>query len=211
MNLTSDFQRALETALADSDLRLMRFTSVFTCEVNSAECRALSAPGLSDRFPLMRGQKRSARATDSSGAGEEGPSKSAKRRARQGAAAKAKANAATEENRRRQQQARGGDGGGRGGGGGGGGGGKAGGKGKPTGGGGGGGGPSGGGGRDLPAGAKDRTDDNRLICFAYSRGSCTRGAGCRFAHVCWWCEGKHPGGQQKTCSSSPAGAGAGLG
>ena len=37
MNIWSDFQQALEKALADSDLRLLCFTSVFICEVNTPE------------------------------------------------------------------------------------------------------------------------------------------------------------------------------
>ena len=60
LNATHDFQRALEDAIADSDLRLLSFTSPFTCQASSHDCHALSAPGLGDMFPLMqqRGTKR---------------------------------------------------------------------------------------------------------------------------------------------------------
>ena len=201
MNVSMDFQAALERALADSDLRLLRFTSVFTCDVTSPECRALSCPGLSDRFPLMsKGQKRPAPATSTQdGAGAAANTTtltaSAKKRAKQLRRAEAKAKAAAQQVHQQQQQQQRRNGAGPGG--------KAGGKGGKRGGGGGGnnaaGMPMGGGGRDLPAGAKERSSDGRLICYAYSRGQCTRGDSCRFAHICWWCEGSHPGGQQRRC------------
>ena len=47
------------SSTADTDLKLQKFTGIFSCEVNSSDCRALSAPGLSDIYPqLQRGSKR---------------------------------------------------------------------------------------------------------------------------------------------------------
>ena len=45
MNIGNEFQKSLETSMADSDLKLQKFTAIFSCEVNSSDCRALSAPG----------------------------------------------------------------------------------------------------------------------------------------------------------------------
>ena len=46
----------------------------------------------------------------------------------------------------------------------------------------------------LPKGIRPKTDDGKLCCFAYSKGQKCLENPCRFAHVCWWCHGSHPGG-----------------
>ena len=49
----------------------------------------------------------------------------------------------------------------------------------------------------LPRGIKKVVSDgsNKPICYGYCQGNCNRGANCAYAHVCWWCEGNHPGNQ----------------
>ena len=41
---------------------------------------------------------------------------------------------------------------------------------------------------NFPAGAKAKSGNGRNICAKWNRGSCTFGDGCRFAHICYFCE-----------------------
>ena len=200
INSGKHFQQALEDALADSDLRLLRFVTVFTCDAGSKACTDLSAPGISDLFPgQARGTKRnqpghSANAAAASTASEPGsPSKSARKRQ---AKAKAKTLAQNHAQQQQQQQSRAqsqqqqqqqqqlkGTGKGAAAA-------KGAGKGaRPA----------------LPPGCRDRDDQGRQICFAHNSGGCTRGDRCNFQHVSWKIPAV-PGG----AAAPPPGAGVGL-
>ena len=48
-----DFQKALETAMADTDTRTLHFTTAFSIEASTPLCRALSAPGLKEIYPML--------------------------------------------------------------------------------------------------------------------------------------------------------------
>ena len=192
MNTGVDFQKALELAMADGDLKLQKFTGVFSVQVSSPECRALTAPGLSDIYPqLERGAKRANFAEDHaptpSLSSSTGLSKSALKRAKtkekiaaatKGAAPPPKSSpppppaahgaAKVKGVGKGAKDAKGG---------------KIIGKAFSPG---------------VPTGAKETTAAG-AICYNYNRGNCTR-VGCKFQHVCWWCEQAHPGGDTKTCA-----------
>ena len=53
-----DFKSALEKAMADSDTRILYFTTPFSMEANSAACQVLSAPGLSEKCGIGGPAKR---------------------------------------------------------------------------------------------------------------------------------------------------------
>jgi hypothetical protein len=198
MNTGHDFKRSLEIAMADSDLRMQRFMGPFTVEVNSQDCLALTAPGISDVFPQLqaRGVKRghfvsleeeqrdAARiATTSTGTLSKGQLKKAKKKLaskreqemRAGQSQRDKAAAAAAAAAAGGGRAKGGKGRGKG---------NAIGKGP--------GGPAAP--QQLPPGCRDRDDQGRQICFAFNKGNCTRGAACKFAHVSWKIDGAGPPG-----------------
>ena len=54
-----DFKASLERAMADEDTRILHFTTAFGMEAHTAQCRALTAPGLNEIYGnLSRGGKR---------------------------------------------------------------------------------------------------------------------------------------------------------
>mgnify|MGYP003333722578 CR=1 FL=1 len=52
-----DFQKALETAMADVDTRTLHFTTAFSIEASTPQCRALTAPGLKEIYPNLAAGK----------------------------------------------------------------------------------------------------------------------------------------------------------
>jgi hypothetical protein len=196
----NDFQKALELSMADGDLRLQKFSGVFSVEVNSKDCQALSAPNLHDMYPqLARGAKRQLHAPPqedrhSSTSALSGLTASAKKKAKKDRTkakkleeTKAAARATAAEARAAQQVNRAAGGATRGAKGT-----KGTGKGTvigqvpPP--------PA------LPQGAKDYTSDNKPLCRNYNKGTCTR-TNCRFQHLCWFCEKSHPGSD---CTARPS-------
>jgi hypothetical protein len=188
------FRQALEAALSDQDKRCLNFTIAFGMEAMSQPCRNLTAPGLREMYGVASGHKHAGAATKrgatalENGASASAPddAKRAQKRARKKANAAAKKQAQKSTGFQPAQKAltvppppglaiedrkdRGGKSGK---------GGKGGkGAGKPP----------------LPRGIKPKTDDGKLCCFACSKGEKCVETPCRFAHVCWWCHGNHPGG-----------------
>ena len=176
LNRGFDFQKALEAAIADQDLRMQKFMGPFTCSVNTPSCRALSAPGLSHIHPqLQKGTKRSAPpAATSAGAPpafaiQDSPSRGQAKRAKAAAKKKAAAEAAAKSTRAAEKKAA---------------------KGKPK-----GAGPKGGGrgaigqgpvtSNQPPPGCRSQTASGQQICFAWNKGRCNRGDNCRYAHESW--------------------------
>ena len=192
MNVGHDFQKAQEMAMADSDLRMQKFMGPFTCEVTTADCKALSAPGISDIFPqLQKGAKRSHFATiggrpetpRASGVATESLSKGQAKRAKKAAAKKkviehGKTSVAEVRGQKKGKGKGGKD--------------RAIGQGPPA----------AGTRPELPPGCVDRTDDGRQICFNFNKGTCTRGDSCRFVHVSW---------KKGAAAAPPPGAGVALG
>ena len=173
MNQGHDFQKALETAINDPDLRLQRFMGPFTCSVNLAECRALSAPGIRHVFPqLQKGTKRPAAPTHAPPATHiaDSPSKGQVKRAKAQAKKKAaETERAKQESTKAAKAAKGAA--------------KGAGKGKviigkgaPA---------AGGGGNRVPPGCREKDEQGRQICYAFNKGNCTRGDSCKFQHVSW--------------------------
>ena len=231
MNRGMDIQKAFEKALTDSDLRHEKFMGAVTIEVGTPLCKALTAPGLAEIYPQLRGTKRSApeqarppppQTSTLGGAGLAiGDSPSAKSERNRRKKANNKANKAA------KAAAAGGGGAGPGAG-------RRGGKGGGPGGGaapppapgtgpgwqrlpGGGGAPTGPGGAPvkgagkgtLPTGAHDKTAAGERICWGWNKGTCARGAACTFKHICWYCEGNHMGKNHGNGGGAPAGAGVG--
>lgn len=194
-----DYKSAFEKAMADQDLRNLRFTGTYACDVNSSECRALSAPGLAEIYPALRGVKRSA-PTDWGVAPPPAPGPNTERNKAKKAKAKASraaAKALASSHSGGKASGKGGKASGKGGGG-------AGGGGSGGGGGGGSGGGGGGGRSDLPANAHAIAADGRQICYAHNKGLCSRGDSCRFAHVCWICDkNTHMGKDHRAATSGP--------
>lgn len=58
MNRGHDIKSAFEHALAEAELREMHFTAAFMNGVNTEECKAFTAPGLKDRFPMLAAGKK---------------------------------------------------------------------------------------------------------------------------------------------------------
>ena len=189
-----DFQKALETAMADGDTRTLPFTTAFSIEASTPPCRALTAPGLKEIYPNLASGKGSAGRQPQLEGGAAGDSstktqkeknylknvkKKLKKEEKKAAAANEKrAAAAAAANRRGGPLAildadRGTKG--------------AKGKGKA------------GDRKPNPKGIKVRTDDEEAICFAHNRGDPCRNTPCNFKHVCWWCGGNHAGGFVKAC------------
>ena len=73
------FQRALEAALADTDLRATHFNTLVGIDVGKPECRALTAPGIVEAYPELgrRGSKREREIIDGAAAGAGAPSAAA--------------------------------------------------------------------------------------------------------------------------------------
>ena len=67
MRKNVDVKSALEQAMADQDTRTLYFTTGFTMESNTAECKALSAPCLEEMFTSLAGRRGSKRALGSDG------------------------------------------------------------------------------------------------------------------------------------------------
>ena len=188
MNRGQDIQSAFEAALADDTLKSMNLTVPFTCDANTSECRALSAPGLRAMYNMgpatnfTRGQKRLQPSDNvvkipnggggAAAAANEGLSKNQKKRARQ-AVNRAKAPAlgafpvvlAISD----ADRSKGGK--------------KGAGKDKKGGG--------------LPKGASAKTADGKNICFAYNNCEVCAQTPCHFAHCCWFCGGDYQGNKCK--------------
>ena len=49
----------------------------------------------------------------------------------------------------------------------------------------------------LPKGIKTKTDDGKMVCYAFNKGELCVQNPCNFAHKCWWCHGNHKGGFKK--------------
>ena len=52
MKTVTDFQKALEQAMADHDTRMLHFTTPFGMEANTQACKALTAPGLNEIYGI---------------------------------------------------------------------------------------------------------------------------------------------------------------
>ena len=200
MNAGWDIKTAFEKALADAETRQLHFTTPVAIDAGTKKCTDLTAPGLAERFPSLpinspqsprapRGQKRGGDVLPPPTPSPKARTQAQKRK-EQKQKLKAENERLTAQLKSAQKAAnsgvprgkgRGGGGGGRGGGGGGG---SAGGA---T--------PKGAGKANLPAGAKSKTGDNRMICFNWNLGQpCKAGPSCTMAHVCWFCEDTtHPG------------------
>ena len=196
MNQGADIKSAFEAALGNSDLRETTFAGAYRNDTGTEECRALTAPGLAEQYPSMRGKKRALPLALENGAKNATALQAtrdrnkAKKERQKAAKAAAAAQRQGSQNQHQQQQTKGG--------------GKATGKGgkqtKGT--------PTRGQGDGMPQGAKSMTPDNRSLCFNFNKDTCTRGANCRFAHVCWFCFGNHSGssGSCPTRAGGPPGA-----
>ena len=197
MNRGQDIQAAWEAALADDTLKRMNLEIPFTCDANTPECRALTAPGLRAMYnmgPAPTFSRKRPSPSESlnvvrlpNGNGgvstvNTGLSKNQKKRARQ-AANKAKGSGAAaaaieappvplaimDAKRTKGDGKKGGGKGAKGG------------KGKGG----------------LPKGASAKTADDRSICFAYNRCEKCVQTPCTFVHCCWFCGGDHPGNSNK--------------
>ena len=173
MDQGHDFQKALETAINDQDLRLQRFMGPCTCSANSAECRALSAPGICHVFPqLQKGTKRPATPTQTplaaptADALSKGQVKRAKAQAKKKAAETERAKQESARAAKLAKAASKGAGKGK----------VIIGKGAPA---------AGGGGNRVPPGCREKDEQGRQICYAFNKGNCTRGDSCKFQHVSW--------------------------
>ena len=186
-----DFKRALEEAMADADTRTLNFTTPFSMEANTPECRALSAPGLRERFGVNP-KAAPLKKPNSEVAPGEAPqqSKSARRNAAKKAKlAKALADAAAApppqqrpllalDNGNRGQETRGQE--------------RRKGKGK---------------GKDgapelLPRGIRPRTHlNNKMVCYAHNQGRPCKQQNCPMEHVCWFCHGSDHKGPN--CPNKP--------
>ena len=184
-----DFQKALETAMADNDTRTLHFTTAFSIEASTPLCRALSAPGLKEIYPMLANSKGAASKKTEDAATGDAAARAAKTEANRlkrtkkklkqeekkaAAAAEKKAAAAAAARRplaildaERNPKGKG--------------------KGKS------------GDRRPNPKGIKSKTDENELVCYAHNRGEPCAGNPCNFKHVCWWCGGAHAGGFTKNC------------
>ena len=70
MNNSVPIQKAFENAFADGDLRSTHFTTAVNIDSQKPECRALTAPGITEAYPelLRRGVKRPREVINESGA-----------------------------------------------------------------------------------------------------------------------------------------------
>ena len=190
------WKAAMEAAMADNDTRMLNFTQRFGMESHLPECRALTAPGLSERFghiptPIPRSIAKALateeEATGSSAQATGEKSAAAKKRARAKANKKASraltgpaAPLAIKDGRADhvKKDAH-----------------KPGGKGAKA---------KGGGGKGddangippIPKGITAKRD-NKQLCFAYNQHRNCKMTPCGFLHACWWCGGDHAGGQKK--------------
>ena len=175
-----DSKAALEAAMADNDTRTLHFTTAFGMEAHTAQCRALTAPGLHEIYTnLPRVQKRPAPEAQGGAGGQVQTrlSASAKKRATFAEKMKKKADAAASKaiqappamlgidngvgvQKRQKGEAKGGK------------------KGE---------------GKGIPRGTKNQTADGKRIFWAYNHCEKCVQEPCIFEHVCWWCLGKHPG------------------
>ena len=179
MKSGKDFKAALEAAMADPDTRMLTFTTPFSMEAHTQECKALTAPALQEiyaKLPGQRGQKREHEVTypppPQVHAADRPISASAKKKLKAKAKAKAVADAAARaaagsshllalKDAPRADKGKG--------------------KGKGK----------------LPKGIKTKTEDGKMVCYAYNKGEVCVQNPCGFAHVCWWCHGNHKGGFKK--------------
>ena len=200
MNNSVPIQKAFENALADGDLRSTHFTTAVNIDSQKPECRALTAPGITEAYPelLRRGVKRPREVIDESGAAASasaasptsrtaGASKNARNRANKArqkaeeteranakaaAAAAAIAAAPWGGDRARGRGAKGAKGA------------KGAGRGAK-------GGAKGAEGPApaLPEGIMRSTPapENKSICYAWCQGRKCKSSPCSVAHACWWC------------------------
>ena len=174
LNLGFDFQDALEKAMADPDLRLQHFMGPFTCSVNTPECRALSAPGISHIYPQLQKARKApessgSQATPTTRVADSPLSKTARKKANQAAkkreAEQEAARAAKAAKKNHKGESKGNRKGAP----------KGGGKGQA---------PAAGS-NQPPPGKRSQTASGQQICFAFNKGTCTRGDKCKFAHESW--------------------------
>ena len=184
MNSGVDILTAFGQATADPEVRQTQFTSSVGVAIGTAECRALSAPGLREAYALPVSKTSGGRASAALALGDAPPAGALTRSQTQKVkkkAKKARAQAEKAANDKAAKRLQGGGGG----------------KVHPPpralqNGGVGDGGAKGGG----KAGKKQRkvkTAGGLEICFAYNNGKpCAGLADCPRAHVCQICEGQHP-------------------
>ena len=183
-----DFKTALERAMADPDTRTLHFTTPFSMEATGSECRALSAPGLRERFGMSLKTPSLKRERDEP-AERDQASESAKKRARKAArklqAITDRAGQAPPPPRlaledRRPPPRGGGKGGDTKG--------DAKGKGK---------GKKG----ALPKGMRARTDDDEMVCYSWNQNRPCKSSACTMKHVCWFCN--KPDHRGEKCPDKP--------
>ena len=171
-----DFKASLERAMADEDTRILHFTTAFGMEAHTAQCRALTAPGLNEIYGnLNRGGKRPHSEVEQ---GDKTTlSASAKKRAKlaekkkiakdgppaQGALQPPPQQLALHDRKGKDK-------------------GKGKGKGK-------------GGGSGIPRGIKSKDANGGGICFAYNKKERCVQEPCNFTHACWWCLSADHAGQ----------------
>ena len=198
MKRNVDIKSALEQAMGDQDLRTLYFTTGFSMEANTAECKALSAPCLEEmHHNLSRGSKRQ---LGSDGPASHAPGPAAGRTAKQLKRAennkKKRANDKAALKAIKDQRAAGGGAagggaapllaikdqrGGKTGKGKGDKGAKGGGKGAKN-------GKTGTPAGVVPAGVyRKDPSDGKMLCYAFSRKEKCVQDPCTFKHVCWWC------------------------
>ena len=196
-----NWKAAMEAAMADNDTRMLNFTQRFGMESHLPECRALTAPGLSERFGHISNSSpyppfRNAGLLKALLAQEEATSPSTQATGEKSAAAKKRARAKANKKASAltgpaaplaildgrlghvKKDAH-----------------KPGGKGTKSMGGGGKGGDADG----IPPIPKGITAkrDSKQLCFAYNQRRNCKSTPCGFSHLCWWCGSDHPGGQKK--------------
>ena len=204
MKTGTDFQKALEQAMADHDMRMLHFTTPFGIEANTQACKALTAPVLNEIYGIGATTASPALKRPAPEIGEgttQATEKTplAKKRARQQANKKAKAaeekaakgagaaraalpppplapHLAIEDRRDRKGQWKGAD--------------KGTGKGSKA---------------TLPRGIRLKTEVGRLVSYSYIKGERCVEEPCRFEHVCCWCHAVHVVGAARTAACSGGG------
>ena len=168
MNERYDFKTALEMAKSSERLFQVNFLICVAIDINTAACRAVTAPGVT---PANQGTKRSAAAALEDGTttqddqSKSNAKRAKKRKQEQAAKAAAAANAKSQSTQSKNGKGKGKHGK------------KGTGKGGTT---------------QLPDGINYTADSGAPICWSYNQSkSCP--STCTRMHVCWWCGKKHPG------------------
>ena len=197
MKANVPYTQALSQAMADDDTRTLTFTTIFSMSAQLPECRALSAPGLSEIFanlprhvappppphqstkrPLDADAAQAQKSAKQQKLADKNKAKREKKAAKRAAAAlpPPPPQLAILDIQRKPKGGKAGAKGGQ----------KGGGAGKAP----------------LPPGIKRQDGNGKMVCYAYNQGHRCNQTPCNMAHCCWWCLGTDHTGPN--CPQKPA-------